>query len=302
MGKWGRWLIALWALPFFGQGTVERFLTPADSLDSGRRNTVVITEAVGAAATLAALNQVWYADYPRSDFHFIDDNAEWLQMDKAGHVFSAYHLGRIGSDVLQWSGASRKSQLLYGATLGFVFLSAVEVMDGYSAKWGASWGDVVANAAGTALYVSQELMWKEQRIVPKFSFHTTVYAGARPDALGSTLPEQVLKDYNGQTYWLSLNLKSFTKIEALPAWLNVAVGYGATGMITGEDRLVNTVFFPDKQRMRQFYLSLDVDLTRIPTRSHTLKTLFSLFNTLKVPAPALEIKGSQGAYWHWVYF
>lgn len=302
MGKWGRWLIALWALPFFGQGTVERFLTPADSLDTGRRNTVVLTEAVGAAVTLAALNQVWYADYPRSDFHVIDDNAEWLQMDKAGHVFSAYHLGRIGSDVLQWSGARRKSRLLYGATLGFVFLSAVEVMDGYSAKWGASWGDVVANAAGTALYVSQELMWKEQRIVPKFSFHTTVYAGARPDALGSTLPEQVLKDYNGQTYWLSLNLKSFTKIEALPAWLNVAVGYGATGMITGEDRLVNTVFFPDKQRMRQFYLSLDVDLTRIPTRSHTLKTLFSLFNTLKVPAPALEIKGSQGAYWHWMYF
>ncbi len=302
MVKWGRWLIALWALPFFGQGTVERFLTPADSLDAGRRNTVVITEAVGATVTLAALNQVWYADYPRSDFHFIDDNAEWLQMDKAGHVFSAYHLGRIGSDVLQWSSASRKSRLLYGATLGFVFLSAVEVMDGYSAKWGASWGDVVANAAGTALYVSQECLWKEQRIIPKFSFHTTVYPGARPDALGSTLPEQVLKDYNGQTYWLSVNLKSFTKIDALPAWLNVAVGYGATGMITGEERVVNTVFFPDKQRIRQFYLSLDVDLTRIPTRSHTLKTLFSLFNTLKVPAPALEIKGSQGAYWHWMYF
>lgn len=302
MVKWGRWLIFVWALPFFGQGTVERFLTPADSLDTSRRNTVVITEAVGATVTLAALNQVWYADYPRSDFHFIDDNAEWLQMDKAGHVFSAYHLGRIGSDVLQWSGASRKSRLLYGATLGFVFLSAVEVMDGYSAKWGASWGDVVANATGTALYVSQELLWKEQRIIPKFSFHTTVYPGARPDALGSTLPEQVLKDYNGQTYWLSVNLKSFTKIDALPAWLNVAVGYGATGMITGEERVVNTVFFPDKQRMRQFYLSLDVDLTRIPTRSHTLKTLFSLFNTLKVPAPALEIKGSQGAYWHWMYF
>ena len=41
--------------------------------------------------------------------------------------------------------------------LGFVFLTAVEVIDGYSSEWGASIGDVVANASGTALYVSQEL-------------------------------------------------------------------------------------------------------------------------------------------------
>jgi hypothetical protein len=33
---------------------------------------------------------------PRSDFHFINDNAEWLQMDKAGHIYSSYHLGRLG--------------------------------------------------------------------------------------------------------------------------------------------------------------------------------------------------------------
>lgn len=302
MEKWSRALLLLWALPFWGQGTVERFLTPSDSLNTSRRNTLVIGETLGATAALVGLNQLWYADYPRSDFHFIDDNAEWLQMDKVGHFFSAYHLGRVGADVWKWSGASRKSQLLYGATTGFVFLTAVEVLDGYSAKWGASWGDVVANATGTALYVSQECLWHEQRIIPKFSFHTTVYPGARPDALGSTVPEQVLKDYNGQTYWLSANLKAFTNIKALPDWLNVAVGYGATGMITGEDRVVNTVFFPDKERMRQFYLSFDVDLSRIRTRSHTLKTLFSIFNTLKVPAPALELKGSQGLHWHWLYF
>jgi hypothetical protein len=39
---------------------------------------------VEAAVTgaLVGLNQLWYADYARSDFHFINDNAEWLQMDK----------------------------------------------------------------------------------------------------------------------------------------------------------------------------------------------------------------------------
>jgi hypothetical protein len=33
-------------------------------------------------------------DYPI--FHFINDNAEWLQMDKAGHIYSSYHLGDWG--------------------------------------------------------------------------------------------------------------------------------------------------------------------------------------------------------------
>jgi hypothetical protein len=53
-------------------------------------------------------------------------------------------------------------------------LTAVEVLDGFSSEWGASSGDIIANAS--ALLVSQELLWKEQRITPKFSFHTTQYA------------------------------------------------------------------------------------------------------------------------------
>lgn len=285
----------------FGQ-QVEQFLKPADSLNIARRNAVVISEAVIGAGVLVGLNQLWYDDYARSDFHFINDNSEWLQMDKVGHVYSAYHLGSIGKNALQWSGASRKSQLIYGSTLGFVFLSAVEVFDGYSSKWGASMGDVAANATGTALFVSQELLWKEQRIVPKFSFHTTPYASARPNVLGHSLNEQLLKDYNGQTYWLSVNLYSFFKGSQIPKWLNVAVGYGAEGMITGNDAFINTIFLPNDERYRQFYFSFDADLTKIETNSHILKTIFTVFNTVKIPAPTFEISSSQGFKFRPLYF
>lgn len=281
---------------------MNAFLTPSDTLNKPRRNAVVISETAIAAAALVGLNQLWYADYPKSSFKTINDNAEWLQMDKIGHVYSAYHLGSFGADALKWSGASRKSQLLYGATLGFVFLSTVEVFDGYSSQWGFSYGDLAANAGGTALYVSQELLWKEQRIVPKFSFHTTVYASARPAVLGSTFTEQIIKDYNGQTYWLSTNMHSFFKQSKLPKWLNLAVGYGAEGMITGQDELVNTVFLPEKERIRQFYVSFDADLTKIKTKSHVLKTIFSVFNTIKIPAPTIEISSSQGIKFHYLYF
>jgi uncharacterized protein YfiM (DUF2279 family) len=284
------------------QASFGSFLKPSDTLNKKRLNTVIISETVLATSALVGLNQLWYADYPQSNFHFINDNSEWLQMDKIGHFYSSYHLGRFGSEMLEWAGTSKKKQLIYGAGLGFVFLTAVEVMDGYSSQWGASSGDIVANATGTALYVSQELLWKEQRITPKFSFHTTSFSNQRPDVLGSSLTEQILKDYNGQTYWLSVNLYSFSKGSKIPKWLNLAFGYGGEGMLTGN--IENNSLIPSQKtdRFRQFYLSFDVDLTKIETKSHFLKTVFSIFNTIKIPAPTFEYSANEGLKGHLLYF
>ncbi|RZJ73614.1 DUF2279 domain-containing protein [Flavobacterium sp.] len=285
------------------QNGVERFLKPADSLSVGRRNAVIIGEAVVAVGTYAALNQLWYADYDKSDFHFINDNAEWMQVDKAGHAFSTYHLSSQSANLFQWSGMDKRKSAIYGAATGFVFVSAIEIFDGFSQEWGASTGDLAANAGGTLLFIGQELLWKEQRIVPKFSFHKTQYASVRPEVLGSTFTEQIVKDYNGQTYWLSANARSFFKeANFIPRWFNVAVGYGATGMVTGENRPVNLVFLPEKKQVREFYFSIDADLTKIRTKSHLLKTIFSVVNTVKIPAPTLEFNGSGKVKFHPLYF
>lgn len=284
------------------QNNFDSFLKPSDTLNVKRQNTVILSEAILASGALIGLNQLWYADYPRSNFHFINDNAEWLQMDKIGHFYSSYQLGRMGSEMLQWSGASKKKQLLYGAGLGFAFLTAVEVLDGYSSEWGASSGDVIANASGTALFVSQQLLWNEQRIIPKFSFHTSQFAQYRPNVLGSNLTEKILKDYNGQTYWLSVNLYSFSKASKIPKWLNIAIGYGADGMVSGNSENSYVLQLPNTERIRQFYLSFDVDLTKIETNSRFLKTFFSVFNTLKIPAPTIEYSVKEGFRGRILYF
>ncbi|RAR51106.1 DUF2279 domain-containing protein [Flavobacterium lacus] len=286
----------------FSQSTFDDFFKPVDTLSTSRRNLVVVSELVLTTAALVGLNEVWYADYEKSSFQFKNDNQDWLQMDKAGHVYSSYHLGRLSAEMLAWSGVSKKNQLLYGAGYGFFFLTAVEMFDGYSAEWGFSWGDVAANAGGTALYVSQELLWDEQRIIPKFSFHTTPYANQRPELLGERFSEQILKDYNGQTYWLSANLHSFFKGSKIPKWLNVAVGYGAEGMLTSRKNTNQSIELPNDDRFRQFYLSFDVDLSKIETKSHFLKTLFSLFNTIKIPSPTFEINGLGKSTFHVFYF
>lgn len=283
----------------FSQSYLNRFLKPSDTLHKPRRNAVIITEASLATATLISLDRLWYADYPRSKFKTINDSGEWLQMDKFGHVFSSYQLGRVGANVLKWAGLSKKDQLIFGSTLGFGFLTAVEVMDGFSEEWGFSWTDMVANTVGAGFYVGQELLWQEQRVVLKYSFHRKHFAKLRPDKLGNGLSEEFLKDYNGQTYWLSANINSFFKTDYIPNWLNIAFGYGADGMLTGD---ANDPLFLNQDRIRQYYLSLDIDLSRIKTKSRFLKTVFDVFNLIKIPFPAIELNSKGRLKAHYLYF
>ena len=293
-------LLVLFPIISFSQSKLDTFLTPSDTLNKPRRNAVVITEASLAGMALIGLNQLWYADFERSKFQTINDNNEWLQMDKLGHVFTSYQLGKHGAQLLNWSGVSKKNQLIYGATLGFTFLTTVEMLDGYSSAWGFSWGDILANGAGTGLYIGQELLWNEQRIALKYSFHQTGYAKQRPDKLGESFLEQVLKDYNGQTYWLSANLHAFFKESKIPKWLNVAVGYGAEGMLSGV-KDVDSQVLTSNERYRQYYLSFDVNLNAIRTNSKLLRSIFDVFNMIKIPLPTLEINKDKCVF-HLFYY
>jgi len=95
---------------------------------------------------------------------------------------------------------------------------------------------------------------------------------------------------------------SFAKKSKIPKWLNLALGYGAEGLI-GENDGKNLVIFPIKpEKYRQFYLSLDLDLTKIDAKSHFLKTIFSLLNTVKIPAPTIEYSPQRGFQFHALYF
>lgn len=281
----------------------------SDSL--ARKNRVYLITAiniVGYGGSLLALNQAWYANYPRSSFHFFNDNGEWMQMDKVGHGWAAYNAGKSSAAMWRWAGLSQKKAALIGGLSGAAYLTVVEILDGFSSQWGFSWGDMMVNVLGSGLFTSQELGWKEQRIQYKFSFHRNTYddplLDGRADQLfGKSWYERMLKDYNAQTYWFSANLKSFFKESRLPAWLNVAVGYGADGMFGGYenkwmDGSGNEVTRYDIHRKRQFYLAPDIDFTKIKTNKKWLKTAFYFLNTFKCPAPALmmDSKGKVKAY------
>ncbi|MCD4697186.1 MAG: YfiM family protein [Bacteroidales bacterium] len=276
-----------------------------DTLNKRRLTYLIGGQSFVYATSLTVLYQAWYKDYPQSGFHWIDDNGEWLQMDKIGHATTSAYFGKFGYEMYRWAGVERKKAIWIGGSAGFVFLTVIEILDGFSAQWGASIGDFVANAAGTGLFIGQQLAWNDQRLNLKWSFHPTDYAQYRPDQLGSSFVESMLKDYNGQTYWLSGNVKSFLpKRSKFPGWLNVSLGYSGEGMLGANSNPsdIDGVPIPEFPRYRQYFLSFDVDLPRIKTRSHFLKFLFNGLNFIKVPFPTLEYNKEEGFRFHPLYF
>jgi len=287
------------------EGQKMKILDYPDSLIKRRKNAVIISESIGTISSLALLNEVWYKNYTTGKFHFFNDGKEWMQVDKMGHTMTSYYAGIIGIEALKWSGVKKNKATIWGGSLGLIYLTGVEFLDGYSDKWGFSGYDMLANTTGTAFAISQNLIWDEQRIKLKFSTHQTKFAAYRPNLLGSNFAERILKDYNGQTYWLSLNIKNFLKEEShFPSWLNVAIGYGAEEMVTGNinaDWCMTNPICNDLNRYRQFYLSFDADLSKIEYKRKFFKLLFGSFGFLKFPAPTLEFS-KNGIKGHLFYY
>lgn len=279
----------------------KTFFEPSKTLNKKRLWAFSGIAAASYTTTIVGLSQYWYKQYNRSSFHFFNDNKEWLQIDKIGHSWTAYTESKYAGQLLKWTGVRPKKAAIAGSAMGSAFQLGIEVLDGFSSKWGASWGDIIGNASGSLLYVGQELIWGEQRVTLKFSSHKVNYNQFTPQVqqraknlFGTSTSELILKDYNGQSYWLSTNIASFLPSSTkFPKWLNLAFGYGIENIFGGfenqwlnsEQQVVNYKHIP---RQRQYYLSLDVDLSKIKTRSPFLKTLFYAINVIKIPAPALE--------------
>lgn len=253
--------------------------------------------AVVYAGSMVALNQLWFKDCPWVGFHTINDNSDWLQMDKFGHATTAYHINLLGNESLRLIGLDAKQSALYSGAFSLLYMTSIELMDAGYEGWGFSWGDMAADLGGTTLYTVQQLLWDEQRISLKYSFHPTEYAQYNPNDLGDNLMSQALKDYNGITIWASFNVKEILlgTENNFPEWITLDFGYGAKGMIAPQPT-------NDFERVRQFYLSPGIDLAKLPIENRYLKALLRALSFIKLPTPALEYNVSDKFVWHWLYF
>ncbi|MGI9545557.1 MAG: DUF2279 domain-containing protein [Cyclobacteriaceae bacterium] len=276
-----------------------------DTLNGKRLTWTIASEVTFFTVGTLYLSEIWYRDHEPVPFHFYNDLAGWQQVDKFGHMYASYLESILGYKALRKSGVPKKKALIWGGGLGILLQTPIEIFDGLYEDYGFSPTDMVANTLGSLLVIGQELIWDDQRVKMKFSYSPSTYTQYRPGYFGSTELEKLATDYNGHTYWLSFNHDLITpKNWNLPPWLNLAVGYGANGMLY---EFENPPYYrgqplPEFRRYRQFYLSPDIDLSKIKTRSKFLRTVLSSLNILKVPAPTLEYNSEQGLKVHLLFY
>lgn len=289
------------------------FFTPSHDFNTQRFTLAATAAGISYTGFSIALYNTWYKEFDRESFHFFNDWNEWHNVDKAGHVYSAHMQALLSYKAAKWTGLDEKKAIWSGVLMGGLAQSTIEVMDGFSSKWGFSLTDFGANALGLALFAGQQSVWQEQRLLLKVSSYAKDYSDISvisnipdkesyinrivSDLYGDRWGEKYLKDYNAQTIWLSGNVNAFFPASKLPDWFNISVGYGAENLFGG---FSNDPMIVD-QRYSQYFLSPDLDLSRIKVKKPFWKTVLSVLNIFKLPMPTLEYTSTGQLVWHWLF-
>ncbi len=309
-----------------------KFFRPSEQLNIPR--VALVTGMIGGlyAGANAWWSGAWYSKTEKSKFHTFNDWGEWNQIDKIAHSFNCYFESKWHYDLYKWAGVKEKNAIWIGMLYGNAWQLSIELNDGFQKKWGFSWGDMTMNISGSLLFGIQQYVWHEQRIQMKISAFPVNYSNYNDPQIkeraaklyGTSFTEILLKDYNSMTFWLSVSPGAFIKkpTSKFPKCLEVSVGYGASGMLGGYKNIWNKndlsgdqsldnvdpadiINRSDIQRLHRFYISMDLDWTKLPVKKHWAKGLMKVLNIIKLPFPALEINdnkhGSKVA-WHWLKF
>ena len=294
------------------------------NIDVSKRKKVFKIASVATYSSIATgLYFAWYNQFEQVSFHFFDVWGEWNNMDKTGHSYSAYIQAELIHNLARWSGYEDDQALLIGSAASLLGQLTIEVMDGFSSGWGFSVTDLGANLIGTSGYYLQHKHWGEQRLTMKMSYWPVDYpdynfqssSGSFESTLversevlfGERSIERFLKDYNGQTIWVSADIKAFLPESRWPEFLNVALGYGANNLFGGfsnswsvndESLSIDTDLFP---RSQQWVLALDYDLKSIKARSEFGRGLLRFLDIFKWPAPAISYDTREGWGVHLIF-
>jgi Predicted periplasmic lipoprotein (DUF2279) len=243
-----------------------------------------LTEA-GLAGGYAFQNNLWWKG-EESPFHF-DWEHDWtyaLGSDKLGHFYFPYAVTKLYGQAFAWCGVDTASSLWLAGGLGLAHQTFVEVRDGFSAEWGFSWGDFVANTLGAGYPIAQHYIEPLGSFDWKISFQPSAKykAGAY---------RAIIDDYESAYHWLSVDVHDLLPAEARdfwPAWLNIAAGHSVKDLdLRGGG-------------YHEIFLSLDWNLEGLPGDGWFWNLLKKNLNLYHLPAPAVRIY--PGVVWYGLKF
>ncbi|MEJ7913559.1 MAG: hypothetical protein WKF70_10420, partial [Chitinophagaceae bacterium] len=97
----------------------------------GRVKLIAAVHITGYAGTMFLLGQAWYKNYPRTGFHVFNDSKEWLQLDKAGHVWTAYNIAKYSKGLWSWAGMTDRKAAWLGGISSMGYQTILEYLDAH---------------------------------------------------------------------------------------------------------------------------------------------------------------------------
>lgn len=207
---------------------VPVLISEEEMLQQKQFRTRLLISGITLASALYGFTSWW--DESSSEFRVRHEG--WFEAespnggaDKLGHGYSAYVATRLLTKGFQWAGHSRQQATqLAGITSGALSIG-IEVMDGFTEKYGFSTEDTLMNLSGIGLGVLFDAypVWDDLFDI-RFKYWTSDDARRLQDY-------DPVADYSGQTYLL------ITKANHLPwfqenkflRYLEFAIGYGTRG-------------------------------------------------------------------------
>ena len=220
-------------------------------------------------------------------------------MDKLGHIVANVYLTKLSAESFVWAGVDRKKALWLGFTNSTLLYTAFELTDAGFEDWGFSIPDYVANLLGAGYPILQEYYPIMNHFNFKWSFWPSTYFQNevhqnKPGFVNYETYEYLLHDYDGMTFWLSTDIDWILPIQYesyWPDWLNIAIGYTAKNLPQDNHAL----------KYREYILSFDYNLLKLPGNNSLLNTLKLIFNVIHFPAPAIKF-GNNGITYYLFYF
>lgn len=210
---------------------------------------------------------------PKTRFRFVNDGNFVGNFDKLGHTFGSYVQSSLVKTTMEWCGYKPETAAYIGFTAALLQQTYVEVNDGITDFWGFSPGDMFSNIIGSVYPLAQTTFPELQHFTPKMSYLPS-------NQYKSGMWKNNVDDYEGMTFWMSVDVNHYLPISIKPYWpnlINLAIGTGVRN------------FRPEIGVQHTIYIALDINTNKIPGDNWFINGLKNVLNYIHLPMPGLLI-------------
>lgn len=174
-------------------------------------------------------------------------------MDKLGHAYTTYLIADLLAQRIRGNAGNGAGAEITGALVAFGLMAGVEVLDGFTKKYGFSREDLAANAAGAAFAVARAWI---PGLREKVDFRL-LYTPAYMERSGVTADNFFIPPYRRSLYLFAIKGSGFEALRATPLrYLEFHLGYAARGFHQQERALGHT-------KQRSFYAGIGLNVAEV---------------------------------------